>query len=80
MDIIRIKCFDASFHSGSWDRNGIKTGFGLIGLDIVGWLVEDRKDCIIVASEYDPEDDRFRHLQAIPKVCIVSQSCIGRER
>lgn len=47
-------------------------------LDIVGWAVDlGRKDCVIVASEYQPEDDQFRHLQAIPRVCITEITKVG---
>jgi len=70
MDIVRIKSFDMSYNTGTWVRKDIQSNFGLIDLDIVGWLVEDREDCVVVAGEYQPEDEQFRHLQAIPKVCI----------
>lgn len=70
MDIVRIKCFDMSYNSSVWDRKGIKADFGLVDLDIIGWLVEDREDCIVIASESQPAEGQFRHLIAIPKVCI----------
>jgi len=78
MDIVRVKLFDMSYNTGTWARKDITTGFGLIDLDIIGWLIEDRNDCIIVASEYQPEDDQFRHLQAIPKVCIKDVEKLGK--
>ena len=69
MDIVRVKMLDMSYNNDTWARKDIK-GFSLIELDIVGWLVEDREDCVIVAKEYMQEDDQFRSLSAIPKVCI----------
>lgn len=70
MDIVRIKSFDMSYNSSTWDKNAIKADFGLVDLDIVGWLIEDREDCIVIASEYQPIEEQFKHLIAIPKVCI----------
>jgi len=71
MEIVRIKCFDMSYNTGLWDRSSIKHGFGLVNLDTVGWLIEEKEDCIIIASEYQPENEQFRHLMAVPKVCIT---------
>jgi hypothetical protein len=71
MDIVRVRCVDTSYNTGTWARKDIATGFGTMALDITGWLIDDREDCVIIASEYQPEDDQFRHLQAIPKVCIT---------
>ena len=70
MRVVRIKCFDMSFNSSTWTQREITQDFGLIYLDIVGWLIEERKNCIIIASEYQPSEKQFRHLQAIPRVCI----------
>jgi hypothetical protein len=71
MDIVRVKCVDTAYNTGTWARKDIATGFGTMILDIVGWLVDDREDCVIIASEYQPQEDEFRHLQAIPKACIT---------
>jgi hypothetical protein len=71
MDVVRVKCVDTSYNTGTWARKDIATGFGTATLDIIGWLIDDRKDSVIIASEYQPLDDQFRHLQVIPKVCIT---------
>lgn len=69
MQIVRIKSFDMSFNTETWDKNTIKD-FGLVELDIVGWLVEKRDDCVVIAKEHQPGEEQFRHLTAIPNVCI----------
>ena len=69
MNIVKVKCFDMTYSSGVWSRKDI-SNFGLVNLEIVGWLVEDREDCIVIAKEYNQIEDEFRHLSAIPKVCI----------
>lgn len=69
MDIVKVKCIDMCYHTGTWARRDIKE-LGLIDLEVVGWLVEDRKDCVVIAKEHMPEDDQFRHVSVIPKVCI----------
>ncbi len=69
MQIVVIKSFDMSYNTGIWDKDDI-SGFGLVDLEIVGWLVEDREDCLIIASESQPEENQLRHLVAVPKVCI----------
>lgn len=69
MEIVKIKFVDMTFNSEVWARKDISS-FDLIEIEIVGWLAEDRKDCIVVAKEYYPENDQFRHLSAIPKVCV----------
>lgn len=70
MQAVRIKSFDMSFSSGTWHKDSVKD-FGLVYLDIIGWLVEEREDCIVIASEYQSDGQQFRHLMAIPKVCIM---------
>lgn len=69
MQVVRIKSFDMSYNTGTWDKDTIKN-FGLVDLDIIGWLIEDREDCVVIASEYQPTEDTYRHLIAVPKVCI----------
>ena len=76
MDIVKVKCLDMTHSTGIWPRKEIAT-FGLIELEIVGWLVEDKPDCLIISPEYQPEDDEFRYLQAIPKVCIKEVTKLG---
>ena len=70
MQMVVVKYFDMTFTTNVWDRKEIKAGFGLSNLEMIGWIVEEREDCIILAKEYQPEEEQFRHLTAIPKVCI----------
>lgn len=70
MDTVRIKWIDASYSTGTWGRKDTKD-FGLKELESVGMLVEERKDCYIVAGQHDAEDDQFRHLEAIPKAGVI---------
>ena len=77
MDIVKVKCFDMSYSRGVWSRKDMGN-FGLIDLEVVGWLVEEREDCIILADEYQPEDDQFRHITAISKACIKEIKKVGK--
>jgi len=70
MNLVMIKCFDMSHSSRVWSREEITDAFGLIDLEIGGLLVEEKEDCIIIAEEHQPKDSMFRHIHAIPKVCI----------
>jgi hypothetical protein len=79
MDIVRVQCVDTSYNTGTWARKDIATGFGTMTLDIIGWLIDDREDCVIIASEYQLEDDQFRHLQAIPRPCIIYFQKVGTQ-
>jgi len=75
MEIVKIKCIDMAYSNGSWELGHI-SDFGLVKIEIVGYFVEDRPDCVIVAKEHWAEDNQVRHLSAIPKVCILSQDKI----
>jgi len=68
--IVRVESFDMSFNTGVWDIEHLEN-FGLVKLDIVGWLIEDREDCVIIAKELQPDENQIRHITAIPKVNIV---------
>ena len=72
MKVVRIKCIDMAYNNSSWEI-GHLADFGLVRIDIVGYLVEDRADCVIISKEYWGEDNQIRHLTAIPKVCILEQ-------
>lgn len=69
MDTVRIEWTDAAYSEGTWSKKAIKD-FGLKELVSVGLLVENRPDCYVVAGQHDTEDDQYRLLEAIPKVCI----------
>ena len=69
MQAVRIKSFNMSYNTGVWHKDNIKD-FGLVDLDTIGWLIEDREDCIVIALEHQPNENTYRHLVAIPKVCI----------
>lgn len=40
-------------------------------LETLGWLVEDNEDHIVIASEWCPEEDTYRHYTAIPKSLLL---------
>ena len=72
MKIVKVKLLDMCYDTDSktHDLDDIEW-FGLIELEVVGWLVEDREDCIIVAKEFTIKEKSIRHLTAIPKKMIV---------
>lgn len=70
MKHIEITWLDAAYNQSSWSRKELHKDFGLVRLSSTGWLVEERLDCYILATEYTPDDDTFRHIVAIPKSCI----------
>lgn len=43
----------------------------LIEMQTVGFLVAQRKDCVILGMDYIPEQNRYRHVTWIPKVNII---------
>lgn len=75
MKVIKVNCIDMSYNNSSWEI-GHLSDFGLVRIELVGYLVEDRADCIIISKEYWKEENQVRHLSAIPKVCILSQEVI----
>ena len=75
MDIVKIKCIDMAYSNGAWELEHL-ADFGLVKIDIVGYLVEDRADCVILSKEHWAEDNEVRHITAIPKVCILKQEII----
>lgn len=70
MQIAEITWDDASYNSSSWDRHALHKDFGLVRLVTVGWLVEEKSTCYVLAQEYNKDEDSFRHICAIPKSCI----------
>ena len=76
MKIVKVKCLDMSYNTGSWEL-GHLADFGLVRIEMVGYLVEDKADCIVIAKEYHEHEHSVRHLTAIPKVCILSQEEVG---
>lgn len=79
MQRIEITWDDASYNSSTWDRNALLKDFGLVKLITTGWLVAEKPDCYVLALEYNLDDDTFRHVCAIPKVCIKSVRKEGRK-
>jgi len=75
MKIVKIRCIDMAYNTGSWEV-GHLADFGLVRIEIVGYLVEDRPDCVIISKEHWADDNQVRHVTAIPKVCILSQEAI----
>jgi hypothetical protein len=71
LQIVKIKLIDMSYNTSTRDVNHLND-FGLVKIELCGFLVEERPDCIIVAKEYQAEESQWRHLTAIPKVCILS--------
>ena len=78
MDIIKVTCIDMAYNQSSWEL-GHLTDFGLVRIEVVGYMVEDRPDCIILSKEFWPEDNQVRHLTAIPKVCILKTQTLNLE-
>ena len=72
MQRIEIIWDDAAYNNNAWERKEIDKDFGLMELASVGWLVTERPDCYVIATEYDKDQDRFRHVCAIPKSGIKS--------
>lgn len=78
MDTVRIEWTDAAYSEGTWGSKAVK-GFGLKELVSVGILVDNRPDCYIIAGQHDTEDDQYRLLEAIPKVCVKSVTKMKEE-
>lgn len=72
MKIVKIQCVDMAYNTSSWELK-LPLDFGLVKVTIVGYLVEDKPNCIIIAKEHWEEENQVRHLTAIPKACIISQ-------
>lgn len=66
MQVVVITWTDAAYNTGIYDKEDLHD-FGLITMTTVGYLIEEREDCYILASEHYSDQGRFRHLQAIPK-------------
>ena len=69
MRVVKIEWIDASYNSSSYDKYDVRE-FGPVTLETVGWLVEERPDCYILAMELHPRDN-FRYLCSIPKSGVV---------
>ena len=70
MKIVKIDLLDMAYNTSTYSREEIKD-FGPVKLSCVGFLAEERPDCYIIAKDYQPGEDTFRHLSAIPKVNCV---------
>jgi hypothetical protein len=68
--IVEILWDDAAYNSASWSAGDLRRDFGLASLSTVGWLVEEKPDCFILASERNIQESSFRHIVAIPKSCV----------
>ncbi len=71
MKAVMVELTDMAFSTGTWNVNETKT-FGPVTIHTVGWLVEDRQDCIILAEEWQISENQWRHLTAIPKINIIA--------
>lgn len=77
--MVKVESIDMAFSASTsvWNSETIKD-FGLVNLETVGWLIEDREDCLVLAKEIQPEEEQLRHLTAIPKVCITKVTDLRR--
>lgn len=80
MRMVKVVLNDMAFNQGTWDIGGTSS-LGLVRIELVGWLVEDREISVVVAKEYQPEEKQWRHLTVIPKSSIISVTNLrsGRE-
>ena len=70
MKIVRIDLIDMAYNSDTWKRHELHL-FKPVHLSSVGFLIEEREDCYIISKDYQPDEDTFRHLSAIPKVIVT---------
>lgn len=70
MKPVIVRLLDMSYNTGTHDWDDLKW-FGLVELEVAGWLVEEREDCLIVAKEIDRKEKVVRHLSALPKKMIL---------
>jgi len=67
---IQLKAYDwySYFDEGSDNRE-----FPLGTVDILGWLISEDHDKVVVAMEHFSSHDTVRKVMSIPKGCIVTR-------
>lgn len=70
MQIVEIQWTDACSTSGSYDKEDLAL-IMLVKMTTTGYLIEERDDCYILATEHYADQKRWRHIQLIPKTCIT---------
>lgn len=68
MKIVKLKVKDLAFYH---NEKHYMTGFDYSVMEIVGFLVEEDKDKIVLAHQWFEDSQEVRHTTVIPKECIM---------
>lgn len=74
MKIVRVKAIDWTQYSGVTDIND---SFSLLGADVVGFLVKEDKEKIVLAHQWFQREeiaDDVRYTTVIPKKMILKRT------
>lgn len=67
--LVVLETIDWANYSGSHHPESEKLTYSLI--HVCGFLIEDRKDAVVVALNLYTDDGRVRDVDVIPRCCIV---------
>lgn len=70
MSIVAIYAKDWAIYPDTLNR---RFGFDVIRGWIFGLLLSEDDEKIVIAHEWFPKDDEFRHTSVIPKICIAQR-------
>ena len=76
MKILEVIWEDSFYNSGPLTADKIDEK--LMILHIVGYLVKETSELLVIAGEYIPEDDDWRYIHAIDKRAIKSRKVIRK--
>lgn len=72
--MIYIKWVDSTFFSDSIGEN---EDMPLMILEDVGFLVSEDRDKVVIATQWDEENKRWRYIHSIPRVNIKEMKVIA---
>jgi len=70
--IVIVRWKDSAISDRVLDRD-TATNLGWLELVDVGHLIKDDKEELVLALEYGPEYDTYRHTLVIPQICVLSK-------
>ena len=70
---VRVVWRDSALYRGWQSYDGCTPTL----IESIGWLVEDTKDKLVIATSYDDNEDRgWAGLMVIPRECVVSKKVV----
>ena len=60
--------------SSAWQ---VYEGLNVMPVESIGWVIEDTKDKLVIASSYDNRENRqWADITVIPRECVVSKKVV----